>query len=131
MKFLAAILVFMIAAQPVKAAVCDMHPSGEGMTHSGMSDQGAGQDTGHGAGHQDGGTASHDCCSTGQGGDSERHSDCANSVFCGSCVAGLSAVAPLPEAAGFLNASYRPVTVEGLLASRHPSPPLRPPIQNS
>lgn len=131
MKFLAAILVFMIAAQPVKAAVCDMHPSGEGMTHSGMSDQGAGQDTGHGAGHDDGGAAGHDCCNTGQGEDSDRHSACANGVFCGSCVAGLSAVAALPEAPGFLNATYRPVTVEGLLGTRHTSPPLRPPIPNS
>jgi len=131
MKFLAAILIFMIAAQPVQAGVCDMQSSGEGVSHFGMADHGAEQDRAHGADHQAGGTADHHCCNPVQGGDSDSHSDCANGVFCGSCVAALSALTAFQEAPGFLNAAHRPVTGEGQLTTRHTSPPLRPPIQNS
>jgi len=135
MKLLAAILVFMIAAQPVQAGSCDMQSSGDPATHGGTQPHGTSPIMDHGSDHGlDHGAAdpnAHECCHAGETTEGNGHSDCANGVFCGSCMAGVVAVTAFPEPLDALNASYRPATNAGLLFTRHTSPPYRPPIHNS
>jgi DNA-binding transcriptional LysR family regulator len=119
MKLLAAILVFMITAQPVQAGFCDMQPSGDSAAHAGMQHGGMQHDT------QEDGRQGHDCCAPA---DEDGSRDCDNMVQCGTCsvataaVAVEPAIAPVPEWAlrSYLNGSGVPPS--------HASPPYRPPI---
>jgi hypothetical protein len=145
MKLLAAILVFMIAAQPVQAGFCDMQPSGDsaadtamhqdGMPHSGMQHSGM-QHSGmqysgmqhSGAGHPSG----HDCCERGNKDKAAPGTGCGHNTTCGSCSAGLSAAAvPSVEILTSWNSEYRPAMLASHVVIRHTSPPFRPPIDLS
>ena len=119
MKLLAALLVFMIAAQPVQAGFCDTEPSGSSNAHAGMQHGGAPE---HGA---------HDCCqSPGADSESDGGADCSD-MRCGSCVAGAQAIPPaaaLPTPAPSM--PLERLGTDGICPS-HASPPFRPPIHIS
>jgi len=115
MKLLTALLVFMIAAQPVQAGFCGMGSSGDSGPHAAMQHD------------QEPQPAGHDCCQTP---DSDGDQNCSE-MPCGSCATGLQAV---PLAAQLV--AIRPVTQhfslgEGWVSPSHTSPPFRPPISNS
>jgi hypothetical protein len=119
MKLLAVLLIIMIAAQPVQARFCDMEPSGDAATHAGMQH--------HATTDSDQG---HDCCGPEHGDTDSGTKDC-NGSACGFCVAGLSAAVTAGQTLPAWTASQQFVISRGDLATRHPSPPLRPPIINS
>lgn len=112
MKMLVAMLVLMIAAQPVQAGLCDMDLSGDPTSHAGMQQR------------MDADSSAHDCC---QSPDRDRDMGCAD-MPCGTCVAGVQAI---PAAASL--PALAPVGVyidlhEGVITPSHSSPPFRPPI---
>lgn len=117
MKLLAVILVFMIAAQPVQAGFCDMMQSdGHADMHAGMK-------------HDSGGGASgHDCCEPGDGG---QGSGCDNMVQCGSCTAGLAAIAMLESQAVAPLATHLKLLGDSCISPSHSAPPFRPPTYTS
>jgi len=123
MKLLALILMFVIAAQPVGAGFCDMESAGETADHTAMSQHGATQENDSHSGH--------DCCDPGLVGDNRPASDCNFDMDCGFCVAGMSAVAPLPNQLSFWLRVYRSSAILRPLITRHTSPPFRPPISVS
>jgi hypothetical protein len=134
MKLLAAILVFMITAQPVQAGFCDMQPSGDsaanaGMQHDGMQHSSMKHgDTQHsGSSHPSG----HDCCDPGNEGHAQPGSACGHNTACGSCSTGLSAAVASVEIPTAWNNAYRPGTTSSYVEIRHTSPPFRPPIDLS
>lgn len=113
MKLLAAILVVLIAAQPVQAGFCALDASGDDDPHAAMQ---------HGHATDDGG---HSCCQTSG---ADENQDCGATMPCGSCAAGL--LAPLfvpPTTTLWLSADYA-VSSEGLVLPSHATPPFRPPI---
>ena len=131
MKFLAAILVFMIAAQTVQAGFCDMQPSGDASAHADMQHAGTHKSHMQHAGMQQKPAAAHDCCAPGEPGDSEPGGQCGNHMACGFCAVGLSAIAAFVPALAVWNTSDRPVMTEGRVVTGHASPPYRPPIDLS
>lgn len=134
MKFLAAILVFMIAAQPVQAGFCDMQPSGDSSFHADMQHAGTHESHMQHAGTQHHGSkpaAAHDCCAPVAPGDSEPGGQCGNHMACGFCAAGLSAIAAFAPALAVWNTGDRPVMTEGRVVTGHAAPPYRPPIDLS
>jgi hypothetical protein len=113
MKLLAVILVFMIAAQPVQAGICDMM-----------------QSDGHAGMQHDGGdpAAGHDCC---EPDGSDQGSDCDNMVQCGSCAAGLAGIASLPGQVSSPVATRLALLGDGCISPSHAAPPFRPPTHIS
>jgi hypothetical protein len=123
MKILVAILVFLIAAQPVGAGFCDMDASGGSPGQAAMTHHGATQGM-----DQHGG---HDCCDTGRGDDTRTAPGCGHDMNCGSCVTGMSAVLAFHEPLAARLPAYRPVPTQSQLFTRHTAPPFRPPISVS
>jgi hypothetical protein len=113
MKFLAAILVCMIAAQPVQAGFCDMDMGRDSSPDAGQQH------------HPDGPSDGHACCDPE---DDSEGSTCSDRMHCGSCATGVAAILPaylpasLPVLAGPLPLSG------GVIAPAHDAPPYRPPI---
>ena len=128
MKFLAAMMVFMMLAQPAQAGVCAMmQPGGQadmnradmhhaGMHHADMHHKG------------DGGTAGHDCCAPDDG---DRNSNCDNMAQCGSCTAGLAMIATMHGQAAAPIAPQHVLLSDGCIAPSHSVPPFRPPTDIS
>jgi hypothetical protein len=120
MKLLAVLLIIMIAAQPVQARFCDMEPSGDAATHAGMQHH-ATTDS----------AQAHDCCDPERSDTDSGTSDCNGNASCGFCVAGVSAALIPGQTLPAWTAGQQFVISKGDLATRHPAPPLRPPIINS
>lgn len=118
MKFLAAIMVFMIVAQPAQAGFCDMMQSGgqADMDHAAMH---------HGDG---GGAAGQDCCAPDDG---NSHSDCDNMAQCGSCTAGLAMIVTTYGQPAAPLAMQPVLQSDGCIAPSHSAPPFRPPTHIS
>jgi hypothetical protein len=119
MKLLAAILVFMIAAQPVQAGFCDMQPSGGSAAHAGMQHDGMQHDK------QSEPPPAHDCCApTGADGSG----NCDNMVQCGACVAAVAVVSAVPAIGSVPDLAFRSFLNDSDVPPSHASPPYRPPI---
>lgn len=116
MKLLVALLVLMLAAQPVQAGFCDVDLSGGDDPHAAMQ---------HG---QWPGKSAHDCCPGGDSGpDSNTESGCAD-MPCGFCTAGVPAI-PLAASLGSPQPTERDTVLsDGQISPSHTSPPFRPPI---
>lgn len=112
MKLLAAMLVLMIAAQPVQAGFCDMDLSGDSSSHAGMQ---------HG---MDTDSSAHDCC---QSPDRDRDMGCSD-MPCGTCVAGVLAIPPASSLPALTPVGALINLYEGVITPSHSSPPFRPPI---
>lgn len=113
MKLLAAILVFLIAAQPVQAGFCDMDMQGN---------PDAAQEQQH---HSESESDRHGCCDPSEG---EEGLPCSDKMHCGSCSTSVAAIpiAAVPAAApGWTTPA--PLN-SGVIAPSHTSPPYRPPI---
>ena len=116
MKLLAALLVFMIAAQPVQAGFCAMDLSGSGGDTPPMQH------------HPAGDAGDHGCCEPPA---TEDDTCCGDRLDCGFCTSGVSAVL------GSETTSVAPVTPSllplssGAVAPSHSAPPYRPPIDLS
>jgi hypothetical protein len=122
MKLLAAILVFMIAAQPVQAGFCDMQPSGDSAAHAGMQHDGIQHDM------QGKGQPAHDCCApAGEDGGG----NCDNMVQCGACSVAAAAVFVLPAIGPVPDLVFRSCLNDSDVPPSHASPPYRPPIHIS
>jgi hypothetical protein len=116
MKLLAALLVFMIAAQPVQAGFCDLDLSGDADPHAAMQ---------HGSESNGSG---HECCqNAGSGPDGDSGSNCSD-LPCGFCIAGVQAIPPAASVAAMLPTQRETVLSDGQIAPSHTSPPFRPPI---
>jgi hypothetical protein len=116
MKLLAAMLVFMLAAQPLQAGFCDMDLSGGSASHAAMQ---------HG---MDAENSAHDCCqSPPAGSDPDRDSGCSD-MPCGTCVAGVQAVPPAAALPALAPVGVYIDLYEGVVTPSHSSPPFRPPI---
>ena len=120
MKLQAVLLIFMIAVQPVQARFCDMEPSGDAGVHADMQH--------HVMAESESG---HDCCDPEPGENDSGTSHCDSSAYCGTCVAGLSAAVTTGHMLPNWTSGQLFVISTGTLATRHPSPPLRPPIIHS
>ena len=112
MKLLAAILVFMLAAQPVQAGFCDMDSdavAAPGQQHHPETDS----------------NDDHGCCDPSDGDD---RLPCSERMHCGSCSIGVAAIpiAAVPASAPQWSAPL--ALSDGVLAPSHASPPYRPPI---
>jgi hypothetical protein len=115
MKFLAAILILMIAAQPVQAGFCDMDPSGGSDVHAGMQHGDAARGDEHG------------CCQPADAGsDTDSDTDCAD-MPCGTCAAGVLAVLSAPALAAPLPDGAYSDFGDGRITPSHAAPPYRPP----
>ena len=120
MKLLVALLVLMIAAQPVQAGFCYMDLSGGPGDHAGMN---------HGS---DAGEAAHGCCQS-PAGDSGSTSGpgtetgCSD-MPCGTCVASVAAIPPARCLAALAPVGAHVQLGAGLVTPSHASPPFRPPI---
>ena len=117
MKVFAAILVFMLTAQPAPAEACDIHDSGDMTAHATMQHDGMHHDKGESA-------SDHDCCDTGTTSDD----GCADSAQCGACAHSVAVVilslAPLQVAAP----AAVPAVYDGnRLTPSHATHPYRPP----
>jgi hypothetical protein len=122
MKLLAAILVFMIAAQPVRAGFCDMQPSGDSAAHGSMQHGGMQHDM-PGEGHP-----AHDCCApAGEDGGE----NCDSMVQCGACSVAAAAVFALPAIGPVPDLAFRSGLNDSDVPPSHASPPYRPPIHIS
>jgi hypothetical protein len=119
MKLLAAILVFMIAAQPVQAGFCDMQPSGDSAAHSGMQHDGMQHDM-KGEGH-----SGHDCCAPA---DNTHGENCDNLVQCGTCAVAAAVFSLIPAIASVPELALRSYLNDSGVPHSHASPPYRPPI---
>lgn len=113
MKFLSALLVLMIAAQPVQAGFCDMELHGDATATAGQQ-------------HHPGEPAGdHSCCDPADGDDG---TTCSDRLHCGSCAGTVAAVAAGPSVAAPPDrATPWPLSGEGITPS-HARPPYRPPI---
>jgi hypothetical protein len=111
MKLLAAILVFMLAAQPVQAGFCDMG-----------SDAAAAPGQQH---HLETDSDGHGCCDPSDG---DERLPCSERMHCGSCSTGVAAIpiAAVPAVTPHWT-TLLPLS-SGVLAPSHASPPYRPPI---
>lgn len=113
MKLLSALLILMIAAQPVQAGFCDMES--EGGSAAKASEQ-------HHPGDSSG---DHGCCDPT---DSDSGSTCSDRMHCGFCggtaaaIPAGSVLAAPPDWAGPLPLS------DGVVTPSHARPPYRPPI---
>ena len=117
MKLLAAILVFMIAAQPIPAGFCDMMQSdGHADMHAGMQHDGSDAASGH------------DCCKPNDG---DQDSNCDNMAQCGSCAAGLAGIASLQGQLAAPVATHLVLLGDGRISPSHAAPPFRPPTHIS
>lgn len=116
---LAAILMFMIAAQPVQAGFCDMQPSGDAAAHAGMGHEGMQHDT------QEDGRQGHDCCAPS---DEDGKDSCDNMILCGTCSVATAAVSVVPTIAPVPELALRSYLNDSGLPPSHASPPYRPPI---
>lgn len=112
MKLLAALLMFMIAAQPVQAGFCDLGLSGAADPHAAMQ---------HGQGSD---ASGHDCCQPADAANPDR--GCSD-MPCGTCTAGVQAVAFAAPVAAHLPAFREVVLSDGQITPSHSSPPYRPP----
>lgn len=116
MKLLVAMLVLMIAAQPVQAGFCDMERSGDSGSHASMQ---------HG---MDAENSAHDCCQLPRvGSDPGRDSGCSD-MPCGTCVAGVLAIPPAASLPALAPVGALINLYEGVITPSHSSPPFRPPI---
>jgi len=112
MKLLAALLVLMIAAQPLQAAPCDMQATGDPDPHAGMVHDSAAASTGH------------DCC---QSSDTEDGRICSDVAQCGPCATAVPALPPMLVALPVVIGAYRCWLNDGALTPSHSAPPFRPP----
>ena len=116
MKLLAALLVFMIAAQPVQAGFCAMDLSGGSADTAPMQH------------HPEGDADDHGCCEPPA---TEDDTCCGDRLDCGFCTAGVSAVVG-SETTSLAPASHSLLTLSGgTVAPSHSAPPYRPPIDIS
>lgn len=112
MKVLVALLVFMIAAQPVQAGFCGLDLSGAADPHASMQ---------HGQGLD---ASSHDCC---QPADADDPDQGCSDMPCGTCTAGVQAAAFAAHLAVQLLTFRETVLSEGQVTPSHSYPPFRPP----
>jgi hypothetical protein len=112
MKLLAALLVFMIAAQPVQAGFCDLDLSDGAEPHTGMVHDAAMA------------SSDHDCC---QSPDTEDGRVCSDMAQCGPCATAIPAVLPIQMVLFAPVGNYRCWLDDGALTPSHSAPPFRPP----
>jgi hypothetical protein len=116
MKLLVAMLVLMIAAQPVQAGFCDMDLSGDSTSHADMQHR------------MDAENSAHDCCQSSHvGSDPGRDNGCSD-MPCGTCVAGVQAISPAASLPALAPVGVYIDLHEGVITPSHSSPPFRPPI---
>ena len=112
MKFLAAFLVLMIAAQPVQAGFCDMDVGGDSPAAAGQH-------------HSDGASDGHACCDKNDDSDGP---SCSDRMHCGSCATGVAALLPATLPASLPELGSPAPFAGGVIAPAHAAPPYRPPI---
>ena len=113
MKFVSALLVLMIAAQPVQAGFCDMESGGDTAAQAGQQ---------HHPGESSG---DHGCCDPT---DSDSGTTCSDRMHCGFC-AGTAAALPMGPVLAAPPDWATPLPLSGgIIAPSHASPPYRPPI---
>ena len=116
MKFLAAFLMFMIAAQPVQAGFCDMDLHGDATAQAGQQH------------HPGDSSGDHGCCDPA---DSDNGTTCSDRMHCGSCAGTVAALPAGPVLTAPPDLARPSPLNGGIITPSHASPPYRPPIDIS